>query len=124
RLLGCRMATIPVALRLSHLKASGKRVRVRVTCLWPAGTACPGQIILRTRFRVPVANRGSGPRTRPVSRVIGRSTFNLSGGGGQTYRVALSGAGRKLLRQRGLLKTHVVAAIPGGRRIGVVNVGG
>jgi hypothetical protein len=123
RLLGCKGATIPVALRLSHLKASGKLVRVRVTCLWPAGTACPGQIILRTRFRVLVPNRGRGPRTRPVSRVIGRSAFHLTGGAGQTYRVALSGAGRKLLRQRGPLKTHVVGAIPGGRRIGVVSIG-
>jgi hypothetical protein len=123
RLLGCKGATIPVALRLSHLKANGKWVRVRVACLWPTGTACPGQIILRTRFRVPVANRGHGPRTRPVSRVIGRGAFNLTGGGAQTYRVALSTTGRKLLRQRGALKTHVVAAIPGGRRSGVVSIG-
>ncbi len=123
RLLGCKGATIPVALRLSQLKASGKLVRVRLACLWPTGTACPGQIILRTRFRVPVANRGHGPRTRPVSRVIGRSAFHLTGGAAQTYRVALSSTGRKLLRQRGALKTHVVAAIPGGRRIGVVSIG-
>lgn len=125
RLLGCKAATIPVALRLSHLKSSGKQVRVRVTCLWPTGTECPGQVVLRGRFRVPVAgNRGRGPRTRPVQRVIGRGTFHLSGGGAQTLRVPLSATGRKLLRQQGWLKTHVVVAIPGGRRIAVLGIRG
>lgn len=124
RLLGCKGATVPVALRLSHLKANKKNVRVRVTCLWPVGTACPGQILLRSRFRVPVANyRGRGPRTRPVSRLIGRGAFQLSGGGAQTFRIPLSGTGRKLLRQRGALKTHVVVAIPGGRRTAVIEIG-
>jgi hypothetical protein len=118
RLLGCRAATIPVAIKLSHIRATGKRVRVRVTCLWPAGTACPGQIVLRGRFRVPAA----GARTRPVSRVVGRSAFQLSGGQGRTYRVPLTAAGRKLLRVRGALKTHVMVAIPGGRRIGVLQL--
>jgi len=125
RLLGCKAATIPVPIRLSLLKSGGKRVRVRVACLWPAGTECPGQIVLRTRFRVPVAgNRGRGPRTRPVSRVIGRAAFRLTGGSAQTLRVPLSGTGRKLLRQRGWLKTHVVVAIPGGRRIAVLGLRG
>ena len=123
RLLGCKGATIPVALRLSRLKAGGRKVRVRVECLWPAGTECPGQIVLRSRFRVPSHSRGE-PRTRPVSRVVGRAAFRLTGGGGQTYRVPLSAAGRTLLRQRGRLKTQVVVAIPGGRRIVVVGLGG
>jgi hypothetical protein len=123
RLLGCKGATVPVPIKLSLLKASGKRVRVRVACLWPAGTECPGQIVLRTRFRVPVDGyRGRGPRTRPVSRVIGRGAFHLTGGGAQTFRVPLSGTGRKLLRQHGWLKTHVVVAIPGGRRIAVLGL--
>ena len=125
RLLGCKAAAIPVALQLSQLKASSKRVRVRVSCLWPAGTDCPGQIVLRTRFRLPVPHyRGRGPRTRAVTRVIGRGGFHLSGGQAHTYRVPLSATGRLLLRQRGQLKTHVVAAIPGGRRIAVVGIGG
>jgi Domain of unknown function (DUF1906) len=124
RLLGCKAATIAVPLKLSLIKASGKRVRVRVTCLWPAGTECPGQIVLRSRFRVPVASRGSGPRTRPVSRVVGRGAFRLTGGSAQTFRVPLSGTGRKLLRQRGWLKTQVVVAIPGGRRVAVLGIRG
>ncbi len=121
RLLGCKAATIPVALRLSHLKAGGRTVRVRVACLWPAGTECPGQILLRTRYRVATHFRG-GPRTRPVSRLLGRSAFRLDGGGAQTFRVPLSAGGRALLRQRGQLKTHVVVAIPGGRRTAVLGL--
>ncbi len=119
RLLGCKGATIPVALRLSNLKASGNTVRVRVTCLWPAGTECPGQILLRARYRVATHSRG-GPRTRPVSRLLGRTAFRLSGGGSKTFRVPLSAGGRSLLRQRNRLKTHVVVAIPGGRRTVIV----
>lgn len=123
RLLGCKGATIPVALALSALRASGNQVRVRVTCLWPAGEECPLQILLRSRFRVPVAHyRGSGPRTRPVSRLVGRGAFRLGGGGSATYRVPLSAGGRALLRKRGALKTHVVVAIPGGRRTAVLNL--
>jgi glycoside hydrolase-like protein len=123
RLLGCKGATIPVAVELSQLGMSGNRVRVRVSCLWPAGTECPGQILLRTRFRVPVPNyRGRGPRTRPVSRLIGRSAFRLGGGGARTFRVPLSAGGRALLRGRGELKTHVVVAIPGGQRVAVLQV--
>jgi hypothetical protein len=49
RLLGCKMTTVAVPLELSLLKAGGKQVRVRVTCLWPTGTECPGQIVLRSR---------------------------------------------------------------------------
>lgn len=123
RLLGCKGTTIPVALRLSRPKESGKAVRVRVTCLWPAGTECPGQILLHTRFRVPTHHR-FGPRTRPVSRLIGRAPFRLSGGGSATYRVPLSPGGRALLRQRSWLKTHVVVAIPGGRRTAVLGLRG
>jgi Domain of unknown function (DUF1906) len=125
RLLGCKGATIPVPIKLSNLKDGGKRVRLRVTCQWPAGTECPGRLILRTRFRVPVRNyRGRGPRTRGVSRTIGRGAFHLTGGQSQAFSVPLSAGGRALLRKRGLLKTHVVAAIPGGRRIGVVEIRG
>jgi hypothetical protein len=123
-LLGCKGVTIPVAVQLSDLKAGRNRVQLRLTCGWPEGTECPGQIVLRARLRVPVAHRGRGPRTRPVTRVIGRAPFRLSGGQAQTYRVALTPAGRKLLRLRARLKTHVLVAIPGGRRTGVVELRG
>jgi glycoside hydrolase-like protein len=124
-LLGCKGVTIPIPIRLSNLKAGRNSVRVRVTCLWPAGTDCPVQIVLRSRFRVPVPRyHGHGPRTRPVTRVLGRSAFHLTGGEGRGYRVGLTAAGRKLLRLRGRLKTHVFVAIPGGRRTGVVQLRG
>ena len=122
RLLGCKGATIPVALRLSHLAAKNGKVKVRVSCLWPDGTECPGQIVLRSHFRIASHSR-TGPRTRPVKRVIGRIPFRLTGGGAQTYRVPLSSGGLELLRLRGQLKTQVVVAIPGGRRIAVLRVG-
>ena len=121
RLLGCKGATIPVALRLSHLEAKNGKVKVRVACLWPDGTECPGQIVLRSRFRISSHSR-PGPRTRPVQRMIGRAPFRLTGGGAQTYRVPISSGGLKLLRQRGWLKTQVVVAIPGGRRIAVLGI--
>ncbi|HET7589413.1 MAG TPA: DUF1906 domain-containing protein [Solirubrobacterales bacterium] len=122
-LLGCKGVTIPVPLRLSEPRARRGKVLVRVTCLWPEGTECPGQIVLRTRFRVPLAHyRGRGPRTRPVTRMIGRLAFHLSGGRGHTFRVPLTGGGRKLLRLRARLKTHVLVAIPGGRRTRVLEL--
>ena len=123
RLLGCKGTTIPVALRLSNLKAGGDKVRVRVACLWPAGTECPGQIVLSSRFRIASHSR-TGPRTRPVKRMIGRAPFRLTGGEARTFRVPLSSVGRDLLSQRGLLKTHVVVAIPGGRRVAVLSLRG
>ncbi|HET7418661.1 MAG TPA: DUF1906 domain-containing protein [Solirubrobacterales bacterium] len=122
-LLGCKGVTIPVAIQLSDLRAHNNRVQVRVTCLWPEGTECPGQVLLRARFRVPVAHyRGRGPRTRPVSRSLGRSALRLTGGQGQTFRVPLSAGARKLLRSRSRLKTQVIVAIPGGRRTAVVEL--
>ena len=122
-LLGCKGVTIPVPLRLSAPRGRGGKVLVGVTCLWPEGTECPGQIVLRTSFRVPLAHyRGHGPRTRPVTRLIGRSAFRLSGGQGHTFRVPLTAAGRKLLQLRARLKTHVLVAIPGGHRTRVVEL--
>ncbi len=123
RLLGCRGATIAVPISISAVKAGPTSVRVRATCEWPAGTECPVQTILRTRFRVPLAHyRGRGPRTRKVSRMIGHSTLRLTGGRAATYRVPLSAGGRALLRSRGPLKAQVVVAIPGGKRIRVVAI--
>lgn len=122
-LLGCRGVTIPVAVQISDLNASGNSVRVRVTCLWPQGTDCPGQILLRARYRVPVAHyRGRGPRTRPVSRSIGRTAFRLTGSQGQAFRVPLTAGARKLLRLRTQLKAQVIVAIPGGRRTAVLEL--
>jgi hypothetical protein len=121
RLLGCKTKQIPVAITLSNVRATRNGVHVRVTCAWPAGTACPGQLALRTRFKVPV-RRGQGrpPRLKTVKRSLARVPFQLTGTQGRGYRVPLSAGGRQLLRQRGKLRTQLIAAIPGGRRVTVV----
>jgi hypothetical protein len=59
-----------------------------------------------------------------VSRLIGHGTFRLGGGASQTYGVPITTGGRALLRTRGVLKTHVVVAIPGGRRTAVLTLRG
>jgi hypothetical protein len=121
--LGCRGRTIPLAISVSKVKANGKRLRARVACEWPQGTECPGQIVVRTRFRTPVARySGSGPRTRRVSRVLGRTAFALTGKEAQTFEVPFTAGGKALLRAHGSLKSQVVVAIPGGRRIRVLEI--
>lgn len=121
-LLGCKGVTIAVPIQLSNLKAGRNNVRLRLTCLWPAGSECPGRIALRAHFRVPIPHRGRGPRTRAVSRVIGRTSFRIGGGAGQAVQVPLTAGGRKLLKLRARLKTHVLVAVPGGHRVGVVEL--
>jgi Domain of unknown function (DUF1906) len=120
QLLGCRGATIPVPISISGVRARGGKVRLRVACQWPQGSECPVQIVLRTRYRVPVPRYRGGPRTKRVSRVLGRIAFHLGGGSSRVYTVPLSAGGRLLLRQRGWLKTQVLAATAGGRRIKVI----
>ena len=122
RLLGCRATRIPVAITLAHLKATERWVRVRVACRWPEGTECPGQLALRTRFKVHQRRHGR-VRTRVLRRSLGRRAFRLSGGRAHTFKVRLTPNGRRLLRQRGTLRTQLVAAIPGGRRYEVFRLG-
>lgn len=117
-LLGCKTVGIPVAITLSHLRASARGIHVRIACEWPAETACPGQLVLRTRIRVALPrHRGRPLRTRVVTRSLGRRGFRLSGERAHGFLLPYSGAGRLLLRQRGKLQAQLVAAIPGGRRI-------
>jgi hypothetical protein len=124
RLLGCRSIRIPVAIVLSHIRETRNGVRVRIACEWPAGTACPGQILLRTRFKVAEHRRRRPPRIHTVTRSVGRRTFQLTGERSHAFTIALSGLGRTLLAQRGSLKTQLIAAIPGGRRTEVLDLGG
>ena len=63
-LLGCKGVTIPVPIQLSNLKAGRTGVRLRLTCLWPAGTECPGRISWTRRFP------SSRDRRRPTPRAI------------------------------------------------------
>jgi hypothetical protein len=123
RLLGCKAITIPVAITLSNVRATAAGVRVNIVCEWPLGTACPGQLALRTRVKVALPHRrGTPPRIRAVTRSLGRRPFNLTGGKWHSFVVPFSAGGRALLRQRGALRTQLIAAIPGGKRIAVLGL--
>lgn len=123
-LLGCKTTKIPIAITVSHLRATAHGVQLRLTCEWPAGTECPGQLALRTRFRVAM-HRGhrQPPRIRVVTRSLGRRSFRLTGARSHAFRIPLSAGGRLLLQQRGKLRTQLIAAIPGGRRTYTLKLG-
>jgi hypothetical protein len=122
-LLGCRTTNIPVAVQISRVWAPrGGGVKAIVTCTWPAGTACPGQLMLRTKVKVPVRARGRVVRMRTVTRSLGRRAFNLSGNSWHVFAIGLTSGGRALLRQHGSLRAQLIAAIPGGRRTAPVAV--
>jgi hypothetical protein len=118
RLLGCKSTTVPVAVTLSVLRTTRTHVKVWANCSWPQGTVCPGQFALRTRVKIALPHRrGTPPRIRAVTRSLGRRAFKLSGQRGHGFVIPLSRGGRALLKQRGRLKSQLIAAIPGGRRI-------
>ncbi|HTR75760.1 MAG TPA: DUF1906 domain-containing protein [Solirubrobacterales bacterium] len=116
RLLGCRTTTIPVAITLSGLRATRSGIAVNVACVWPAGTACPGHLGLRTTYKVATPRRHKKPRIHSVTRSIARRDFNLTGAKWHRFVLPLSAGGRKLLLERGKLRTQLVASIPGGQR--------
>lgn len=121
RLVTCKTVHIPVAITLSNVRATRNAVRLRISCAWPAGTNCPGQLALRTRFKVPVPRgKARQPRLKTVKRSLARRSFRLTGKRSHVYTIPLRPGARKLLRQRGKLRAQVVAAIPGGRRVTVV----
>jgi hypothetical protein len=125
RLLGCKDTAIPVAVTISNPRATAAGVRVRLSCEWPEGTQCPGRLALRTQIKVAVpGKRGRPARLRTVTRSLGRSSFQLSGKRSSAFTIPYSAGGRVLLRQRGELRTQLIASIPGGRRVVVLRVGG
>jgi len=125
RLLGCKDTAIPVALIVSNPRPTAAGVRVRLGCEWPEGTLCPGQLALRTRIKVAVpGKRGRPVRLRTVTRSLGRRAFRLSGKRAHAFTIPYTAGGRALLQQRGELRTQLIATIPGGRRIVVLQVGG
>lgn len=122
RLLGCKSTTIQVAVTLSRVRANASSVHVQVTCEWPTGVACPGQLKLRAQIKIAQHRRGRPPRLRSANRALGHRAFHLTGGQSHTYVIPLSGGGRQLLRERGRLKTQLIAAIPGGRRVAMLGL--
>ena len=116
--LGCRTVGVPPPLSLVNAEARRGSVGVTVRCDWPAGTQCPGQILLRARVRVRVAGASGarrGPRTKVVRAGVGRRPFRLSGGASKTFHAPLSRRGRLLARGRDSLRTELVLAVPDGR---------
>ncbi|HEX5712226.1 MAG TPA: DUF1906 domain-containing protein [Solirubrobacterales bacterium] len=126
RLLGCKSTSIPVAVTASLVKTTPSMVKVWLACEWPEGTECPGQLALRARIRVVVkaARRGAPARTRAVTRSLGRRPFKLTGKQGHGFVIPLTAGARKLLQERGSLNAQLITAIPGGRRILPVRIGG
>jgi hypothetical protein len=121
RLLGCKDTSIPVAITLSSPRVTARGVRVRIACAWPAGTQCPGQLALRTKFRVALpGKRGRPLRTRVVNRSLGRRAFRLTGERSHAFTIPFTAGGRALVQQRDGLRAQLVAAIPGGRRVAVL----
>ena len=120
RLLGCKTTNIPVPITLSNLRPTAHGVAVRVTCTWPAGTACPGQLALRTRFRLATPRRHRPPLIHVVERSLGHRAFTLTGAHGHAFEVRLTAGAQALLSERGQLRTRLIVAIPGGRRSAVL----
>ncbi|HEX5610103.1 MAG TPA: DUF1906 domain-containing protein [Solirubrobacterales bacterium] len=123
RLLGCKATTIPVAVTFSNIKQTKRGVQVRVSCAWPTGTRCPGQLALRARVAV-TKRSGGRARTRVVDRSLGRRPFNLTGKRSRAFVIPLTAGGRALLSQRGELRAQLIASIPGGRRVQKLSLGG
>ena len=116
KLLGCRNVAVPVPITVLKTKTAANAVRLRLRCEWPAGTQCPGQILIRARVPRQYAVRRGGRhivRTRTVRRAIVRHAFRLTGGSSHTFRLGLGGqllAGGPTQHQ-----AHLIVAIPGGR---------
>ncbi len=121
RLLGCKDTAIPVAIELLNPRATERGVRVRISCEWPAGTPCPGQLALRTRYKTwAPRKRGRPARLRTITRSLGRRAFRLTGERSHAFTIPYSAGGRALVQQRDGLKSQLIAAIPGGRRVVVI----
>jgi Rv2525c-like, glycoside hydrolase-like domain len=119
RALGCRTVGIRVPIVVSHIKLRQKAIWVNVRCQWPAGTECPGHILLRGRVRVrQVVGRGRrrAVRFKPIRTSLAARTFALPGGASQPFSIKLSRRGRLLTRGATSLRAQLLVAIPGGRR--------
>ena len=125
RLLGCKSVAVPVAVTASLVKTTPHAVKVWLACEWPEGTQCPGQLALRTRVKIALPHRrGTPPRIRTVTRSLGRRSFQLTGKRGHGFVIPLSAGARTLLKERGSLRAQLITAIPGGRRLLAIQLGG
>jgi hypothetical protein len=119
RSLGCRTVGIRLPIVVSHIMLRQKAIWVNVRCQWPAGTSCPGHILLRARVRVRQVVRHGHRRLvrfRPIHARLAGRTFELPGGASHAFSVRFSKRGRLLTRGATELRTRLLVAIPGGHR--------
>jgi hypothetical protein len=119
RALGCRGVGIRVPIVVSDIKATRRALWVNLRCQWPAGTHCPGQILLRANVRLYTAVRQGKRRfvkTRTIQARLAHRTFQLTGGASHAFSVHLSSRGRLLTRGATQLRAQLTVAIPGGSK--------
>jgi hypothetical protein len=110
KLLGCRTVGIAVPITIvgkTHFRGG---LGLSLRCEWPAGTQCPGQVLIRARVRV-----GAGRHSRLIRAVVARRGFSLLGGQQKDFRVALTRRGRELAGDARRLRAQLTVAIPGGK---------
>lgn len=119
RALGCRAVGIRVPIAVSPIRATQKALWVNLRCQWPAGTQCPGQILLRGNVRLYTTVRRGRRRftkTRTIHARLAHRSFELSGGGSHAFSIHLSSRGRLLTRGATQLHAQLLIAIPGGSK--------
>jgi hypothetical protein len=119
RVLGCRTVGIRVPIAISQIRATQRAIWVNLHCQWPAGTQCPGQILLRANVRLYKTVRGGKGRvvtTKTIHARLARRTFELTGGSSHAFSVHLSSRGRLLTRGATQLRAQLLVAIPGGSK--------
>jgi hypothetical protein len=119
RVLGCRAVGIRVPIVVSNIKATRRALWVDLRCQWPAGTQCPGQILLRSHVHLySTVRRGRRRvvRTRTIQARLARRTFQLTGGASHSFSVHLSRRGHLLTRGATELRAQLLVAIPGGSK--------
>jgi hypothetical protein len=119
RALGCRTVGIRVPISISAVKATRRALWIQLSCQWPGGTPCPGQIQLRAHVRLFSTVRRRGRRvlrTRTIQARLARRSFALTGGASHAFSVHLSRRGRLLTRGATELRAQLVVAVPGGHK--------
>jgi hypothetical protein len=110
KLLGCRTVGIAVPITILHQAHFRGGLALTLRCEWPAGTQCPGQVLVRAKVRV-----GHGRHSRLIRAALARRGFHLLGGESHAFRVALTSRGRELAGASRRLRAQLTVAIPGGK---------
>jgi hypothetical protein len=119
RSLGCRAVGIRVPIAISPVRTTQHALWVNLTCQWPAGTQCPGQILLRANvhlYRSVRRGKRHFTTTRTIQAGLAHRAFALSGGSSHAFSIHLSSRGRLLTRGATQLHAQLLVAIPGGSK--------